>query len=136
MNSLRSEQQKEAIMATAGVCGIRGATCLEHDDAREMADAVSELLEQMLLVNNVAKDDVISVILTCTPDLTSAFPAAGARAFGLVDTPLMCAQEMDVAGALPKVVRILAHVDTTKQRSEIQHVYLRGAEVLRQDLIP
>lgn len=123
-------------MATAGVCGIRGATCLEHDDAREMADAVSELLEQMLLVNNVAKDDVISVILTCTPDLTSAFPAAGARAFGLVDTPLMCAQEMDVAGALPKVVRILAHVDTTKQRSEIQHVYLRGAEVLRQDLIP
>jgi chorismate mutase len=118
------------------MCGIRGAICLEHDDAQEMADAVSELLGEMLKRNGVAVEDVVSVILTCTPDLTCAFPAAGARAFGLVDTPLMCAQEMDVQGALPRVVRILAHVETTIARSDINHVYLRGAEVLRQDLQP
>jgi chorismate mutase len=95
---------------------------------------VGELLGEMLGRNSVSPQDVVSVILTCTPDLTSAFPAAGARVFGLVDTPLMCAQEMNVDGALAKVVRVLAHVETTTPRSEIQHVYLRGAEVLRQDL--
>jgi chorismate mutase len=116
------------------MCGIRGATCLENDDASEMFAAVGELLGEMLGRNSVSPQDVVSVILTCTPDLTSAFPAAGARAFGLVDTPLMCAQEMDVDGALAKVVRVLAHVETTTPRNEIQHVYLRGAEVLRQDL--
>jgi len=121
-------------MADIRMCGIRGATCLENDDADEMFAAVGELLGEMLGRNSVSPQDVVSVILTCTPDLTSAFPAAGARVFGLVDTPLMCAQEMDVDGALAKVVRVLAHVETTTPRSEIQHVYLRGAEVLRQDL--
>lgn len=119
-----------------GVRGIRGASCLQRDDPAEMAEVVVELLGEMLGRNCVNKADVISVILTCTPDLTSAFPAAGARSFGLVDTPLMCAQEMDVDGALPRVVRILAHVESDTPRSEIHHVYLRGAEVLRQDLIP
>lgn len=123
-------------MSDVRVCGIRGAICLERDDPAEMTEAVGELLGEMLARNSVANDDVISIVLTCTPDLTSAFPAAGARVFGLTDTPLMCAQEMDVAGALERVVRILAHVETSTPRSQIQHVYLRGAEVLRQDLIP
>lgn len=123
-------------MSAIGLRGIRGATCLQHDDAKEMADAVAELLGEMLGRNGIDPGSVVSVILTCTPDLTSAFPAAGARAFGLTDTPLMCAQEMNVDGALERVVRILAHVETDTPRSAIQHVYLRGAEVLRQDLIP
>jgi chorismate mutase len=79
--------------------------------------------------------DIISVILTGTPDLTCAFPAAGARAIGLVDVPLLCAQEMDVAGALERVVRVLMHAELDRPRAEIAHVYLRGAEVLRQDLV-
>lgn len=124
------------VSGRSGIRGIRGATCLQVDDAREMTDAVCELLGEMLTRNGVAVGDVVSVILTCTPDLTSAFPAAGARAFGLTDTPLMCAQEMNVEGALERVVRILAHVDSDVPRSDIHHVYLRGAEVLRQDLIP
>jgi chorismate mutase len=123
-------------MRSNGIRGIRGATCLTRDDAREMAEAVAELLGEMLTRNGVERDDVVSVVLTCTPDLRSAFPAAGARAFGLTDTPLMCAQEMDVDGALERVVRILVHAESGIPRSDVQHVYLRGAEVLRQDLIP
>lgn len=123
-------------MRSNGIRGIRGATCLAHDDPREMAEAVAELLGEMLTRNGVERDDVVSVVLTCTPDLRSAFPAAGARAFGLTDTPLMCAQEMDVDGALERVVRILVHAESGIPRSDVQHVYLRGAEVLRQDLIP
>lgn len=114
---------------------IRGATRLEANDADEMAEAVAELLGAIIERNRLGSDDMISIILTATPDLTCAFPAAGARAFGLVDVPLLCAQEINVAGALEKVVRVLVHVDTDVPRADIQHVYLRGAEVLRQDLI-
>lgn len=115
--------------------GIRGATCLVADDAAEMSEAVAELLTTILERNAMTAHDVVSIILTGTPDLTSAFPAAGARGIGLVDVPLLCAQEMDVAGALPRVVRVLMHVDVDTPRQAISHVYLRGAEVLRQDLV-
>ena len=97
---------------------------------------MGELVAEMLSRNSIDRDDVISLFLTGTPDLTSAFPAAGARLHGLTDVPLICAQEMDVAGALERVVRIMAHVNTDRTRSEISHVYLRGAEVLRVDLHP
>jgi chorismate mutase len=99
-----------------------------------MFDAVGELVQTMMSINDVEDDAVVSMILTSTPDLKCAFPAAGARAFGLVDVPLLCAQEIDVAGALPRVVRILMHIESTRSRGELRHVYLRGAEVLRQDL--
>ena len=65
----------------------------------------------------------------------SGFPAAAVRTIGYRDVPLMCAQEMNVAGALPHVVRVMAHVNTERPRADIQHVYLRGAEVLRADLV-
>jgi chorismate mutase len=115
--------------------GIRGATCLTADDAGEMGEAVGELLTAMLERNGLSSADLVSIILTGTPDLTSAFPAAGARAIGLVDVPLLCAQEMDVTGALARVVRVLMHAESDRERAAIQHVYLRGAEVLRQDLV-
>lgn len=114
--------------------GIRGAVCLTADDAAEMREAVGELLITMLERNTVRIDDVVSVILTSTPDLTSAFPAAGARDAGFVDVPLLCAQEIGVAGALERVVRVLMHVEAPVERRSVQHVYLRGAEVLRADL--
>lgn len=113
---------------------IRGATCIERDDADLMREAVMELLGEMLSRNSIDPDRLVSVILTGTPDLTSSFPAAGARALGLVDVPLICAQEMDVSGALERVVRVMMHADIDTPRAEIRHVYLRGAEVLRQDI--
>ena len=113
---------------------VRGATCLSANDGDEMRDAVVELLSTMLERNDFSVDDLVSVILTSTPDLTCAFPAAYARDMGMVDVPLMCAQEIDVAGALPRVVRVMMHVDTNVPRAAIQHVYLRGAEALRRDI--
>ena len=113
---------------------IRGATCLQRDDATEMAEAVTELLLELMSRNAVDTDDLISVLFTSTPDLHSAFPAAAARGVGHADVPLICAQEIDVAGAMEKVVRVMVQVQTSKPRSEIKHVYLRGAEALRQDI--
>ncbi len=114
---------------------IRGATCLSANSVEEMNQAVAELIDQMLNRNKVPEDAVISIFLTGTPDLTCAFPAAGIRIHGLTDVPLMCAQEMNVDGALERVVRIMAQVETDQSRSEVEHVYLRGAEVLRADLV-
>ena len=116
------------------VRAIRGATRLSADDPAEMSEAVVELVTAMLERNDVDRADLISAIFTATPDLVSMFPAAAARGLGLGDVPLICAQEIDVAGALTRVVRVMAHVETDRPRSEISHVYLRGAEVLRQDL--
>jgi chorismate mutase len=113
---------------------IRGATCLTANNVEEMNQAVAELIDQMLSRNKVSQDAVISIFLTGTPDLTCAFPAAGIRIHGLTDVPLMCAQEMNVDGALERVVRIMAQVETDQSRDKIEHVYLRGAEVLRVDL--
>lgn len=101
-----------------------------------MTEAVVELVTAMMAENGLSVDDAISVIFTSTPDLTCAFPAAAARDLGFTEVPLLCASEIDVAGALPRVVRVLMHVETERPRADIQHVYLRGAEVLRQDLVP
>ncbi|MEY3734389.1 MAG: chorismate mutase [Actinomycetota bacterium] len=114
--------------------GFRGATMLQADDAEEMAVAVVELVNEMLARNGVSTDDLVSILFTATPDLHCAFPAASARTLGLQDVPLICAQELDIDGAAPRVVRVLVHAESTLPRADIQHVYLRGAEVLRQDL--
>ena len=95
---------------------IRGATRLSADDPAEMSEAVAELVTEMLRRNGVEHDDVVSVVFTATPDLHCAFPAAAARTAGLGDVPLLCAQEIDVAGALPRVVRVLVHAETGRPR--------------------
>ncbi len=116
------------------VRAVRGATRLSADDADEMREAVVELVAEMLERNDLGTDDLISVLFTATPDLVSAFPAAAARSLDIGDVPLMCAQELDVVGAMARVVRVMAHVETGLPRREVTHVYLRGAEALRMDL--
>lgn len=113
---------------------MRGATQLRADDRDEMVDAVVELLTQMLERNGASTEDLVSVIFTSTPDLRTEFPAAAARTLQIGDVPLLCAQELHVSGSLPRVIRVLAHFETDLARREVSHVYLRGAETLRQDL--
>ena len=116
------------------VRAFRGATQLEADDAAEMREAVSQLLESIIEANGLKDEDLISILLTATKDLRCEFPAVGARMFGITDVPLICAQEIDVQGALPRTIRILIHAESDLSRAQIQHKYLRGAQVLRPDL--
>ena len=114
--------------------GFRGATALVADDAQEMEEAVAELIATIVSRNALNTDSFISIFLTNTPDLHSAFPAAAVRRAGLLDVPLLCASEIDVVGAMPRVVRVLVHAESEMPRAEVQHVYLRGTEKLRLDL--
>ena len=116
------------------VRAVRGATQVDRDDRDLILEAVGELITTVLERNALATDDLISVVFTATPDLTAEFPAYAARLAGITDVPLLCASEIAVPGALPRVLRLLAHVETDRPRSELRHVYLRGAAALRTDL--
>ena len=114
---------------------IRGATTVEADEPAAIRAATAELLQQLVRQNGLAPSDVISAIFTLTPDLRSEFPAHAARELGWNDVPLLCTMEIPVPGALGHCIRVLLHVETARDRAEIRHVYLRGARVLRPDLV-
>ncbi|MEV0619858.1 chorismate mutase [Nonomuraea sp. NPDC050404] len=116
------------------VRAIRGAIQVDANDRDAVISGTTELVNGIMGRNSLTPDDVISVLFTATPDLTAEFPALAARKLGFHDVPLICCTEIDVPGALPRVVRLMAHVETDRPRSEIQHVYLRGALALRQDI--
>ena len=113
---------------------IRGATTLNADERSHLHERTKELIEAIVAANSLDIDDVISVFFTCTPDIVSDFPAAAARELGFGAVPLMCAQEMAVPGALPRVFRVMMHAHLDTPRDEISHVYLHEAASLRRDL--
>ena len=116
------------------VRAIRGAIQLDVDEREHLLASVEELIAAVLASNELSNEQLISVLFTATGDLTAEFPAVAARSLGLGDVPLLCARELDVAGSMPRVVRLLAHVETDRPRADIRHVYLRGAAALRLDL--
>jgi chorismate mutase len=116
------------------VRAIRGAIQVDADTREDVLEGSAELVTAVLERNQLSADDIISILFTATPDLTAEFPAYAARLLGLTDVPLMCASEIAVPGAMPRVLRLLAHVDTELTRADVRHVYLRGAAALRSDL--
>ena len=111
---------------------VRGATTLDEDSAGQVDTRVRELMTEMIERNGIDPDDLVSVLLTATPDVHSAFPASAARKMGLEDVPVIGAQELDVSGATPLCIRVMMHVQSELGRAEITHVYLHGAQGLRE----
>jgi chorismate mutase len=116
------------------VRAVRGAIQVDADTREDVLEGSAELVAAVLERNRLSADDIISILFTATPDLTAEFPAYAARLLGLTDVPLMCASEIAVPGAMPRVLRLLAHVETELDRADVRHVYLRGAAGLRTDL--
>ncbi len=116
------------------VRAIRGATQLEEDTREHMLERVAEMVTDVMKTNELTVDDFISIIFTATSDLQSEFPAYAARVLGFDDVPLICARELEIENSMPRVVRMMAHVETHLPRSEVTHVYLHGAAGLRRDL--
>lgn len=117
------------------VRGIRGATTVDRNEAEEIIAATRELLTEMVRRNQVAAEEIASVFITTTDDLDAAFPARAARSFAdWTYVPLMCAREIPVPGSLPRCIRVMMHVNTSRSQREIEHVFLREAVRLRPDL--
>ncbi len=116
------------------VRAVRGATQLDADDREHMLRRVAEMVLDAMEANGLEVDDFISVIFTATSDLVSEFPAYAARQLGFGEVPLLCARELEIEKSMPRVVRMLAHVETDLPRADITHVYLHGAAALRRDL--
>ncbi len=116
------------------VRAVRGAVQVDVDERGEVLSRTRDLVQEVVQANDLTLDDFISVIFTSTADLVSEFPAVAARELGMGDVPLMCARELEIAGSMPRVIRLMAHVETTRARSEMKHVYLNGAQALRRDI--
>jgi chorismate mutase len=116
------------------VRAVRGAIQVDANERDDILKGTAELVTEVLRRNEIDPADLISVVFTATPDLTAEFPAYAARQLGLTDVPLLCTTEIAVPGSMPRVLRLMAHVETARPRTEIRHVYLRGAAALRTDL--
>jgi chorismate mutase len=116
------------------VRAVRGAVQVEANDRAAILEATTELVNEVMARNKLTPDEVISVIFSATGDLDAEFPALAARKLGFQEVPLLCCTEIDVPGSMRRVVRLMMHVDTELARSQLQHVYLRGAAALRLDI--
>ena len=121
-------------MSDRTVRAVRGATQVAADERETVLAATRELVGAVLERNDLEPSDVVSIVFTATRDLTAVAPALAARQLGLHDVALICAQEMWVEGSMPRVVRLLAHVETARRREDVVNVYLNGTEVLRGDV--
>ena len=116
------------------VRAIRGATQVEVNTVESINLGTCELLSEILRANNLTPSDLISVFFTASPDLNAAFPAGAARDIGFESVPLICAVEIDVPGALERVIRVMIHANTEVKIDQIAHIYLHGARSLRKDI--
>ena len=116
------------------VRGLRGATTVDVDSTEQVTERSQELMRKLMERNDLVEDDIVSALFTATADVTSVFPATAVREIGFGAVPLLCAAEIAVPGAMPLCIRVLLHAYTTRTRDEIHHVYLHGAQGLRDDL--
>jgi chorismate mutase len=112
---------------------LRGAISVERNDPDAILTATRELMHALIERNEITPEQMVSCIFTATTDLNAQFPAVAARDLGLDQVPLLCTQEIEVPGALERVIRVLLHYYATNAH-EPQHVYLGEARALRQDL--
>jgi chorismate mutase len=112
---------------------LRGAITVEENSGEAILAATEELVREVMERNSIAPEQMVSCLFTCTEDLNAEFPAVAARRLGLSAVPLLCAREIDVPGALPRVIRLMLHC-YAQEGAPAQHVYLREATQLRRDL--
>ena len=119
---------------TYAVRAVRGATTVDDDTTDAITTRVVALLEAVMERNDLHEADLISILFTATDDIVSMFPATAARTMGLGAVPLICARELAITGSTPRCIRVMLHVNTERSRDEMRHVYLEGAQGLRDDL--
>ena len=116
--------------------GIRGAITLNNNSIESMKEAVKELISEIINRNKFVAEDISHVIFSTTNDINCVYPAKILReeypSWQFV--PMMCLQELCIEPSLKKCLRVLIVINTELKQTEINHVYLKGAMILRKDL--
>ena len=112
---------------------LRGAASVEENTAEAILSATEALMRELIERNDLSIDQFVSCLFTATNDLNAEFPALAARRIGFERVPLLCAREIEVPGALQRVIRVLAHYYAPSDHVA-RHVYLGEARSLRADL--
>lgn len=113
---------------------IRGAITVEEDSVQAIRRATEALIDEIVRLNGLHPQDVISVVFTLTSDLRAGFPGYFARRHGWSEVPMLHAREIEVPGSLPRCIRALLHVEREPAAPPVRHVYLNAARSLRPDL--
>lgn len=112
---------------------LRGAVSVKLNNAQDILDATTELMQEIMRRNALEPENVVSCIFTATRDLNAEFPAVAARQLGFDKVPLLCSQEIPVPRSMPRVIRVLIHY-YAEEGHVPAHVYLGDARELRVDL--
>jgi len=113
---------------------IRGAITVESNSSKSIINGAKELIQKIEEKNNINVDSVISMIFTCTQDLSKVAPAKAARELGYTNASLMCFNEMEVEDSLNMCIRLMVLCNLDISQDKINHIYLKGAKILRLDL--
>ncbi len=114
---------------------IRGATTVTKNSKEEILESTEKLLIEILSQNNIEIEHIVSIFFTMTKDLDKVYPAVSARNIGITEASLMCMQELYVENSLQKCIRVMININSEKKQSEMKHIYLKGAKVLRKDIV-
>lgn len=120
-------------MAAQTCKGVRGAVCAESNTSEAILEAAEQLLSALIQANGIAAEEVASVFFTVSPDITAAYPATAAHRIGFSDVAMLCAQELAVPTGPALCIRVLIHWNTTREASQIEHIYMGEASTLRPD---
>ncbi len=131
---MSTQNEQERYPYPMSIRAIRGAIQVSANTPVAIGEGVKELIGAIMRQNSLTPESVISVIFTSTPDLNAAFPAAACREIGFESVPLIGALEVDVPGALERVIRVMLHCETNAPAASISHIYLHGAQSLRRDI--
>ena len=124
-----SEETKSNLKLTA----IRGATTSDGNTEIFIKNAVVELIQNFISLNDLKKENIISITFTVTKDLTACFPASIARKhFNFDSVAFLDCQQMMVPNDTSLCIRMMALV-YLKSNCKPVHPYLKGSAKLRPD---
>jgi chorismate mutase len=120
-------------MAEERLFAVRGAAQADANEPDAILVATEELMRALLERNELEPEAVVSCLFTTTEDLDAEFPAVAARNLGLDSVPLLCAREINVPGAMQRVIRVMVHYYAPLGHTPA-HAYLGATQELRSDL--
>ena len=114
------------------ILGIRGATTATENTSEAILNATEELLQSIVEVNQISLNEIAAVFLTAPKDLNAAFPATAARVrLSWDNIALRDGPHMDVPGSQPRCIRALILVNSSKNHTNIENIYLHEAKNLK-----